>query len=70
MKKKDCVETSGESGIDVTFGAIADHPACMRHKFVTGDDFAVGGRIFFSDDLDSREVRREAGAGELMACSA
>ena len=39
----------------------------MRREFVTGNDFAVGGRIFFLDDFHGGKVRGKAGAGEFVS---
>ena len=60
------MESGGEGGIDVAFGAVADHPAGVGRELVAGDDVAVGWRVFFGDDFDSGEVGGEAGAGELV----
>ena len=66
VEEEDGVVSDGEGGIDVAIGTVADHPAGVRGELMAGDDCAVGGGVLFGDDLDSGEVRGEAGAGELV----
>src|SRR5579872_5311862 len=66
VEEEDSVEAGGEGGIDVAFGAVANHPARVRFEFVASDDSAIGGGILFRDDLDAGEVGGEAGAAYLI----
>ena len=47
VEEEDGVEAGGEGGVDVAFGAVADHPTGVRRELVAGDDLAVGGGVFF-----------------------
>ena len=66
VEQEDSVEAGGEGGIDVAFGAVADHPTGVRGEFVARDHCLVSRRIFFGDDFDCREVRGESGAREFV----
>jgi hypothetical protein len=55
VEEEDGAEAGGEGGIDVAFGAVANHPASVRGEFVAGDDGVVGGRVFLGYDFDGGE---------------
>jgi hypothetical protein len=59
------VETGGLGGIDVGARGVADHPGAGGEQVVGAKDFAVGGDIFFEDDLGLVKARGKAGAVEL-----
>ena len=66
VEEEDRMEAGGEGGVDVAFGAVADHPTGVGRELVAGDDLAVGRGVFFLDDFNGGEVAGEAGAGELV----
>ena len=51
--------------IDVTPGAVADHPAVGLHDLVLVHQPAVGLRILFRNNLDELEESLQAGALDL-----
>jgi hypothetical protein len=60
------VEASGERGVDVGLGAVADHPGGVGREFVFGDDGVVGGGVLLGRNLDGGEVGLDAGALEFV----
>ena len=63
VEEEDGVETGGERGVDVAFGAVADHPTGVRRELVASDDLAIGRGVFLGDDLDGGEVLAQARSG-------
>ena len=63
VEEEDGVESGGEGGVDVAFGAVADHPSGVGRELVADDDLAVGGRIFFGDDFNGGEVAGRGRSG-------
>jgi len=63
---KDGLEASGEGGIDVGAGAVADHPGAMGLAAVVGGEREVGIGVLFGQDFYGGEVGGEAGAAELV----
>ncbi len=59
------VEANLHRRINVTAGAVADHPAVGFHDFVLVHQPAVRLRIFFRHDLNELEKSLQAGAFDL-----
>jgi len=64
--KEDGVHPCGKRGVDVGLGAVADHPCAVEVAGVAGGEGAIGGGVFFGEDLNSGEVCGQAGSGELV----
>jgi hypothetical protein len=60
------VEASGEGGVDVRAGAVADHPGGGGLAGVVLGEAEVGVGVLFGEDLDGGEVVGQAGAVELV----
>ena len=65
-KRKTAWSPAARAGLMSLLGLLPIIQAGVGRELVAGDDFAVGGRVFFGDDFDGGEVRGEAGAGELV----
>lgn len=63
---EDCIESGGKSRIDVGFGAVADHPCGAAFAAMMGGETFVSRMVFFREHFNGAEVRREAGAVELV----
>src|SRR5580698_10192365 len=65
VRQEDGVQARGERGIDVGFGAVADHPCRGGVAAMVGGEGAVGGFVCLGEDVYAGEVFGEAGALEL-----
>ena len=63
---EDGVEAGGEGGVDVGAWTVADHPGGTGFDAMVEDEIAVGGGMFFRQDLDGGEVWRESGTVEFV----
>ena len=63
---KDGIQSGGEGGVNVGFGAIADHPCDAGFATVMRGETAVGGVMLLRKDFDGAEVRGETGAAQLV----
>ena len=64
---EDGVEASGERGVDVGLGAIADHPGHVGLELVVAGEQAVGGAGLLGEDFHGRKVFRQSRPAELVA---
>lgn len=63
---EDGIQSGGEGGIDVGFGAVADHPRGAGLAAMVSGEAAIGGIVLFGENFDGAEVRGKAGAAEFV----
>lgn len=66
VRNEDGVESCGEGGVDVRFGAVANHPCSACLAAVMRGEAAIGSIVLFGKYLDRAEIGGETGATELV----